>query len=301
MRSGLRLHYFTQGHVFRLSPRLQFTLLPRAPLSLRVGFSKNYQVLHQLFLENTNSASMWVITTGSQGPSAVENYTAGLYLKPVPSFAFQVEGYYREYDNLRRHEINAPPQITSTNVQRFVPWFSSNSAYAQGLEFMYNQTIGPATWTNSYTLSKTEFLNEEIQEERYPPEWDRRHQFTSNLQIRITPAISTNLTWYYASGNANVLAYRESEHEVINNEPEEERLPDYHRLDASIKATINMRNKSQLDLRFSVYNIYDQANVWYREPIQVFRSDRPASGLRFYNVDVFDLAFQPAFDVSLSF
>ncbi len=302
VRSGLRLHYFTQGHVFRLSPRLQFTLLPRAPVKMRVGYSRNYQFLHQLFLENTNSASMWVITTGSQGPSHVDNFTAGLYINPFPSASLQMEGYLRTYGNLRRHEINAPAQVSTTNVTTFVPWFSSNNAYAKGLEFMYNQTIGPATWTNSYTLSSIDFQNDLVNNGlRYPAEWDRTHQFTSNLQINITPALSTNISWYFASGNTNTLAYNESEQEVVNQEPEQLRLPDYHRLDASLKAIFNLRKGAQIEARVSVYNVYDQLNVWYREPIQVFRSNRPGNGLRFYNVDVFDLAFQPAFDLSISF
>ncbi len=302
VRSGLRLHYFTQGHVFRLSPRLQFTLLPRAPVTIRVGYSRNYQFLHQLFLENTNSASMWVITTGSQGPSHVNNLTAGLYLKPFPTTAFQVEGYTRTYGNLRRHEINAPAQVSTANISSFVPWFSSNNAFAKGLEFMYNQRIGRATWTNSYTLSEIEYQNDLVNDGlRYPAEWDRTHQFTSNLQVDITPAVSANLTWYYATGNPNVLAYTESEQEVTNLVPEEDRLPDYHRLDFSLKSAFQLKGGPKVETRFSIYNVYDQANVWYRDPIQVFRSDRPGSGLRFYNVNVFDLAFQPAFDVSLSF
>ena len=245
---------------------------------------------------------MWVITTGAQGPSHVDNLTAGLYLKPFLSSFIQVEGYYRTYGNLRRHEINAPAQVSTTNINSFVPWFSNNKAFARGLEFMYNQTIGPATWTNSYTLSSIEFQNDLVQDgARYPAEWDRTHQFTSNLQVNLTSSLTTNLTWYYASGNTNVLAYTESEQEVANSEPEENRLPNYHRLDASIRAVISLKNDTQIELRASIYNVYNQANVWYRDPIQAFRSDRPGSGLRFYNVDVFDLAWQPAFDLSLSF
>lgn len=301
LRAGLRLHYFTQGHVFRLSPRLQLTLLPQNPLSMRVGYSRNYQFLHQLFLENTNSASMWVITTGSHGPSHVENTTAGLYLDPFPSASLQVEGYYRTYGNLRRHEINAPTQTTTNSISNFVPWFSNSNAYAKGLEFMYNQQIGPATWTNSYTLSRIDLQNDEVLDgERYPAEWDRKHQFTSNVQINFSKNLSANLTWYYASGNTNTLAYVESEQEVANRMPEASRLPDYHRLDASLKMIFAMGEKRRIEARASLYNVYDNANVWYREPIQVFRSDRPGSSLRFYNVDVFDLGMQPAFDLSIT-
>lgn len=167
---------------------------------------------------------------------------------------------------------------------------------------MYNQRIGPATWTHSYTLSNIEFQNDQVLEgERFPAEWDRKHQYTSNLQVNFSKNVSANLVWYYASGNTNTLAYQESEQEVVNREEEADRLPAYHRLDASIKTVFDLGKNRRIEMRASVYNIYDRANVWYRDPIQVFRADRPASGLRFYNVDVFDLRFQPAFDVSISF
>lgn len=302
VRSGLRLHYFTQGHAFRLSPRFQLTFFPRAAVTARVGYSRNYQFLHQLFLDNTNSASMWIITTGARGPSSVDNLTAGLYFKPGPSFAFQVEAYDRSYNNLRGHEINAPALVNTANASSFVPWISNTKGFAQGIEFMYNQSLGFATWTNSYTLSKVELQNDLAQDgARYPAEWDRRHQFSSNVQIFFTPTLSAILTWYYASGNANVLAYVESEHTAANQEPEKERLPDYHRLDASIKAVFNLSRGSQIEARASLYNVYNQINVWYREPIQVILANRPGSGLQFYNVDVFDLAVQPAFDLSITF
>lgn len=293
MRIGLRGHFFTQGNAIRLSPRLQFTLFPQSPLSFRIGYSRNYQFLHHLYLENTNSASIWVITTGSSKPSQVDNITSGIYFKPVASAFIQVEGYMRAYDHLRRHEINGPTQFTTENMVRFTPWFSENQARAKGLEVMYRQRIGPLIWTHSYTLSRVEMQNNLVNNgEWFMAEWDRRHQYTSNLQINLHRSIGLNLSWFYATGNPNVLSFAD--------EVEESRLPDYHRLDANIQWA-RFFGSLQIQARASVYNLYDQVNTWYREPIQVFNQNRSADRFIFYPVDVYDIGLQPSFDVSITF
>ena len=294
VRLGLRGIYFSQGATLRLSPRFQMTVLPKARASLRFGYSRNYQFLHQLHLENTNSASIWIITTGAQDPSTMDNLTAGLYIKATPTAFFQIEGYRRQQTNLRKHELNAPTQITTANEIRFTPWFSENEARAQGLEFMYRQRIRDILWTNGYTLSQVELKNDvDFGGEWYPAEWDRTHQFTTHFMFSFTSWLSTQITWFYASGNPDVLVYN-------NGSIPTDRLPDYHRMDASIQMKLATHG-SLWKFTLSAYNLYGNKNTWYRERIQVFNPVRPGLGTSFVNVDVFDLGFQPSFDLSVTF
>ena len=293
IRIGLRGVYFSQGAAFRLSPRTQLTLWPKGKLSLRVGYSRNYQFLHQLYLENTNSPSIWIMTTGASNPGSVDNVTAGLYVKAFPSTLFQIEGYYRTHENLRRHEINAPTQLTTTDSDSFVPWFSQNSAFARGIEVLVRQDMGPFLWTNAYTLSKVELQNEAtLNGERFAAEWDRRHQFTSTLQFTLSRSFSAQFSGFYATGNPDVFTYSES--------APPERLPSYLRFDSSLKYE-RIIGGSLLAVTLSAYNLFNTENTWYRDKIQVFNPNRLALGVDFADVDVFDLGFQPSFDVSISF
>ena len=293
VRIGIRGVYFSQGATARLSPRTQLTLWPKGKLSLRAGYSRNYQFLHQLYLENTNSPSIWIITTGASKPGAVNNVTAGLYIKASTTTHFQIEGYYRTHENLRRHEINAPTQLTTANSDSFVPWFSQNDAYARGLEMLARQQLGSLLWTNAYTLSKVELQNEaSLNGERFPAEWDRRHQLTSTLQITFNNSLSAQLLGFYATGNPDVFTYSET--------APPERLPNYLRFDASFNYKRVVGN-SLLSVTLSAYNLFNAENTWYRDKIQVFNPDRLALGLDFADVDVFDLGFQPSFDISISF
>lgn len=292
-RVGLRGIYFSQGAALRLSPRTQLTLWPKGKLSIRAGYSRNYQFLHQLYLENTNSPSIWIMTTGASDPSEMDNYTAGLYIKAAPSTLIQIEGYYRKHKNIRRHEINAPTQITTANSESFVPWFSQNNAFARGAEVLVRQSFGSVLWTNGYTLSKVELQNEATLEgERFPAEWDRRHQITSALQITLSRSLSAQVTGFFSTGNPDIFTYTE------NTVPD--RLPNYTRLDASLRYK-QLVGASMVSVTLSAYNVLNTENTWYRDKVQVFNPDRLALGLNFVDVDVFDLGFQPSFDLSISF
>lgn len=289
---GLRTHYFSQGNAFKWSPRIQLTAWPGRLISFKVGYSRNYQFLHHLSHQNTNSASVWIMTTGASRPSTVDNFTAGWYMKPGKGITFQVEAYRRVHTNLRRHEINAPAGITTANDNRFVPWFSDNRGYARGVEAFWRQPIGPLRWTQGYTLSQVELENPRVNNGlRFPAEWDRRHQFTSQLSVPIGTAATVFASWYYATGAPNILGY--------DDPAEPERLPDYHRMDAGIQA-VRVIGRFTMDVRLSVYNVYDQQNIWYRDPVQVYNRERPGQGFSFVNVDVYDLGVQPGFDVSIS-
>ena len=293
LQAGLRTHYFTQGPRFKFSPRIQLTLAPDASFSARGGYSRNYQFLHHLSLENTNSASVWIMSTGSSQPSSVDNFTAGIYGKLSENAFVQLEGYQRIFKNLRQHEINGPAQLTTANSDRFVPWFTENTAHAQGIEAMYRQRMGPLLWSSTYTLSQVELQNELVNNGNpYPAEWDRRHQVTSHLQASLGKALTLHLNWSLASGAFNPLS--------LNADTEPERLPTYHRVDAALRLKSTL-DGSVISAGISVYNLFDQQNTWYRDPVQTFNPDAPLQGFRYTAVSVYDLGLQPAFDISVTF
>ena len=195
--AGTRVHFFTQGERFRLSPRLQLSLQVAPPLTYKLGFSRNFQFLHHLFLQNTNSPSIWIMTTGATKPSEVNNFTSGLYLKLDSVTYGQVEAYLRQHKHVRRHEINAPTVLSTQEIDRFVPWFSDNQMEALGVEFLIRRRLlNRLLWTNSYTLSRVELTNDTVNNgQPFLAEWDRRHQFTSQIDLPLSLNISLNALW----------------------------------------------------------------------------------------------------------
>jgi hypothetical protein len=98
--------------------------------------------------------------------------------------------------------------------------------------------------------------------------------------------------WLYASGAPNMLAG------LVRDEPGF--LRDYHRMDFSLQYGAQVGG-ARLEAAASLYNVYDRRNSWYRTPVTVM--DEAGAGRRLYtaNVDVYDLGFQPSFDISVTF
>jgi hypothetical protein len=69
------------------------------------------------------------------------------------------------------------------------------------------------------------------------------------------------------------------------------RLPDFHRLDLSAKYDITMGETGKGSIGFSIFNVYNRSNVWYKE----YSVDE--TGLTETNVNL--LGFTPNISLSL--
>lgn len=293
---GLRSHYFTKGSYFRLSPRMSARLFPERRVSFGVGYSRNYQFLHRLSLANLNSADVWIMSTKDQPPGSVDHLNAGLYVKVLPTLFFQAEAYIKSFKNLRIHETAATRRPLDEFSLLFRPWLHDNNGLGRGLELMLRHQIGSVIWTNSYTLSKMELQHDALNNgDPFLADWDRRHQFTSHLQADFTPNLTGHFTWVFATGAPNNLAYTDP--------TEPTTLDDYHRLDVSLQYREQLKGV-MLEAKVGAFNVYDRQNAWYRTPTAILdRSPAPpgARPIRYTNVDVYDLGFQPSFSFGLTF
>ncbi len=290
---GLRSHYFSQGRFLGLSPRVQLRLRPDRRLSLGAGYSRNYQFLHRLYLAHTRSADVWVMSTREERPGSVDHVTAGLYLKALPSFFVQVEVYEKRYENVRQHAFSILPLPPGEGSLLASPWLSDNTMRARGLELMTRHAPGTVVWTNSYTLSRVKVRSDRLNAGRYfPAEWDRRHQLISHLEGALGSRLYWRLTWLFASGAPNLLAYTDP--------GESARLKPYHRMDVSLAYRRAFR-AVVLEARASVFHLYARNNPAYRTPVSFADMSGAAHEAGFVNVDVYDLGFQPSFELSLAF
>lgn len=287
---GGRGIYFSDGNYLRFSPRISLLFLPDKPVSFSVGFSRNYEFLHRLNVYNETSSDLWIPTTNHQPPASDNYWTAGIYLHPFKHTYFQVEAYQKDMANLRLPDVTTRA-LTQTAINS--PWFYRNNGYARGLEFLYQQHIGPFLWDNTFTWSRVRLQNKVLNNGKpYYAEWDHTYKVTSGFQLSVFSRFDLSLNWMFASGAPNQLA--------LSNPSEKPRLPDYSRLDASIVFhTLQVRPRFSITLSF--INLLNQNNVWYRENTLVIdRSITPAQ-LSYVPVDVFDLGFQPSFKIRWEF
>jgi hypothetical protein len=290
---GVRSHYFGNGRFLRLSPRFQAQLFPVAIVTFGAGYSRNHQFLHRLTFERPQSADVWVMSGPGQEPGSVDHYTASLQATFGRVGVFRAEAYHKVFTNLRQHETAIAPRGVRDGSLLLTPWLHDTNGRARGLELMTLHRLGPLRWTNSYTLSRMEIQHDDVNGgQPFPAEWDRRHQFTANLEAPLSDHWSTSLTWFFATGAPNTLAY------AYPGEPE--RLPSYHRLDANLRYRRPV-GEMMLDLTAALFNAYGRNNTWYRSPVPVVTNLNGDRQIGFVNADVYDLGFQPSFSLSLSF
>jgi len=52
---------------------------------------------------------------------------------------------------------------------------------------------------------------------------------------------------------------------LLGDETDQGRLPNYHRLDISIKRSFRFKNNSSLEAEFNIVNAYNQKNIFYQD------------------------------------
>jgi len=304
LQAGSRLHYFSDGKYLKWSPRVKMELYPNAPLSFSMGYSKNHQFLNQIGITNANTADLWVAATGEQPPTESDLFSAGLHLNLGAFTYFQVEGYLKNVENMRLHELET--RAIPASFETDLPWYFQNRLFSQGLEFMLRQNFGKINITQTYTLSSVEIENPRINDGNpYNPDWDRRHQYYALVEWPVTKNMNLNASWTFASGNPNELFTILQITQTANDIESVERLKNYNRLDLSISYTQPNWARG-IEANLYLFNVLDRDNVWYRE-FGVFVQEDPSQPPRdrftttAAPVDVFDLGFQPSFNLSVHF
>ena len=249
-----------------LEPRMAARYILDDQSSVKLGFNRNYQYIHQI----SNSLSpvpfdVWVPSNNYFKPEAVNQYSAG-YFRNLKDNMFEtsVEGYYKTYTNSIDYIDNASlllnPQI-ETQVY-------TGKAWSYGAEFFLKKKKGRLTGWVSYTLSwsykKIDGINNG---EKYFAGYDRRHSLNVIGSYKISPRVTFGGQFVYGTGRPIGLPNGgySIDNYLLGVYPERNsfRLPSYHRLDLSV--TIDSRKKEgrkwEGSWSFSIYNIYGFAHI----------------------------------------
>jgi hypothetical protein len=291
LQGGIRGHYFSLGNKFLAAPRARLSLKPVPLINIYGGYSKNYQFLHKVTLQNNTTADVWTLSTANQPPAESSQFLAGFSLAPFSWFYFQTEAYIKEYQNLRSHELNTR---SLANTFSEVPWFYQNDGDAKGIEFLLRTYLNRVILTQTYTLSEMSLKNPFLLSgESFFADWDRTHAYSASMEFSMAEGLDLFLSWLMMSGAPNKLF-------TFGTDTSTERLESYQRLDTGISYTGSVRN-SILKAEFTLYNVLNRENVWYRDYAFNFDDSQPVPRLSPVPVDVLDLGLQPSFKVSVSF
>ncbi|MDX1638339.1 MAG: TonB-dependent receptor [Balneolaceae bacterium] len=287
---GSRLHYYSSGQYLAWSPRVKLTIAPSLPVSGEIGYSRNYQFLNKISLSNTVTSDVWIMANEEQPPTTVDYYSAGLYIEPAEWLFAQIEGYLKEYRNVRLHEINA---VTLSNTFDGAPWYTDNSGTGRGLELMVRNNWNNWSLAQTFTVSSMQLSNPLINDgEAFYVDWDRTYRYGATLQTEPLDNLLLYLSFVYASGAPNRLA--------TFGRSGDERLDPYRRTDLTLEYK-NRFSFGWINASISLFNLFDRRNPWYRELTFVLDRSTTRNRIRTVPVDVYDIGFQPSFNLSFSF
>jgi len=215
------------------------------------------------------SRDFWLLADDVNNPiSSATHYIAGISYE-TDELLFDVEAYYKDMSGLSEFSLRFTPARGNIQAEEL---FFEGVGTARGVELLVQRKFGKVTGWVGYTLSEVEHTFPELSDTPFPALHDQTHEFklVTNYKVGRWDLAGT---WVYGTGKpytAPIGGYEitlldgSTNSYVSVGEKNIFRLPDYHRLDLS--ATYNFYlGKATSSLGLSVFNLYNNTNVWYKE------------------------------------
>ena len=250
---------------------------PEPRINLKYSFSKNsavkacYSRTTQFIqvLSNSispfNSLEVWVPCGPNIKPQKSDQFSLG-YAKRFykNNLNFSAEAFYKNCINQIDYEDHAN-MLYNPLIEGELRFGKS---WSYGLELMLRKTEGKFSGWLGYTYSrvfkKIEGVNNN---ETYPAFYDRPNDITLNFSYNTGKHWLFSANWIYMTGGAITTPigfyYYDGYNVPLYGDKNNDRLPDYHRLDLLVTLKLNRPGsvkKFQHSCTFTIYNAYARKN-----------------------------------------
>lgn len=271
VNAGVRANWYDVSGETYIEPRLSFKYAATDHLSFKGATGKYNQFVNRVINENVTEGSrdFWLIADNDLvDVQSSWHYIFGGSLEN-DMFLFDVETYYKTLEGLSEFSL----RYRRNNIELDQLFFSGNGT-AKGIEFLLQKKQGEFTGWLTYTLAEVEHKFEGLNEGNpFPALHDQTHEFKAVANWEPHPRWRFSITWVYGSGKPYTAP--ESQYQIdlldgrqfsyISVGPKNaERLPAYHRMDIAAHYLFKI-GKVNMDAGFSVFNLYNRTNIWYRE------------------------------------
>lgn len=239
--------------------------------SIKVGYNKMYQFIH--LISNTATIAptdVWKLSDGFLKPQIVDQYSLGFYNNFLGNiFETSIEVYYKDIQNVVEYKDGANLILQNHLETELVP--AQGRTY--GVELYVKKNLGRLTGWASYTYSRslrrviTAFEEEIINGgDWFASNFDKPHDLTLIGNYKLSASTSLSATFGYSTGRP--ITFPDAKFDFAGNNlayfsrRNEERLPDFHRLDVSVNFKLRGSGRFLEDgeWTFSVLNLYGRKN-----------------------------------------
>ena len=259
-QSGESIQYY-QG----LEPRISMSYIISENNSIKLGYNKNYQYIHQLSNSTTSSPTdNWVPSSNNVKPQIADQIAMGYY-QNLNKNMYRISGeiYYKLLANQIDYR-NGAELILNEEVEGDLVY---GSGRAYGFELQIEKKKGKLTGWISYTLSRSLRKFDQINNgKEYSARQDRIHDISIVTMYKINRSIALSASWIYYTGDA--VTFPSGKYEIgqtivpLYTERNGYRMPDYHRLDFGFTWYMKDRKKFKHNLNLSIYNLYARENPY---------------------------------------
>ncbi len=268
-RDSIAVTEYPEGEVyhqsFAVDPRISMVWQPGVKNIFKLSYSRTsqFQYLITNSISPFTSLEVWLPAGPNVPPQFANQFTLGYTRRfAIPGLSLGLEAYYKQMNNLIDYRDHAHMLMNPLVEEELL--FGTGKAY--GLETILNKEHGKLSGWISYTLSRAINQVDEINGGTpYPAYSDRPHDFSFYLSWAFHPRLTLSSNFIYMTGapfSTPTGFYYYDNHQVpVYAERNNDRLPDYHRLDLALNWQLSKaERKYQHELIFSVYNLYNRIN-----------------------------------------
>ncbi|MEZ5072042.1 MAG: TonB-dependent receptor [Bacteroidales bacterium] len=247
-----------------MDPRLSFVYQPDARRLWKASYSRTsqFQYLITNSISPFTSLEVWLPAGPNVAPQFAHQFTLGYLHRFGPGLRVDTEVYVKKMTSLIDYKDHA--HMLLNPLLEYELRFGKGHAY--GLETILHKEKGAFTGWLSYTWSRAFHVVEGISGGNpYPAYSDRPHDLSLYVSWNFRPRLSLTANFIYMTGAPFTTPtgfYLHDNHQVpVYLERNNDRLPDYHRLDVALNLQLNRPGKRfEHELVFSIYNLYNRKN-----------------------------------------
>jgi hypothetical protein len=268
-RDSLAVKMYSDGEMYHqslaLDPRISIVYQPGDKNIFKLSYSRTsqFQYLITNSISPFTSLEVWLPAGPNVLPQFAHQFTLGYTRRSsIPGLSFNIEAYYKRMNNLIDYRDHAHMLMNPLVEEELL--FGVGTAY--GLETILKKDQGNLTGWISYTFSRATYQVDEINGgDPYPAYSDRPHDFSLYLSWVLHPRLILTGNFIFMTGSPFSTPtgfYYYDDHQVpIYARRNNDRLPDYHRLDLALNWQLSRPEaRYQHELIFSVYNLYNRIN-----------------------------------------
>jgi len=273
---GLRTSYYSNTGKLYVEPRFQASYNLTEKVKLKSSAGLFYQFANRIIREDIASGSrdIWVLSNGDNIPVSKAIHLIGGMSYENHDYLIDGEAYYKKLYGLTEYTLRFSQQFGpgQQNVD-YSSLFYNGDGYTRGFDLLLQKKYGKYSGWLGYTLSETRYHFPVYGDGYFNATQDVTHEFKIVNTYKYKKW-TFSATWIFGTGMAYtrplggyVLTLPDSTtvDVIIPGTKNAARLPNYHRLDVSAKYDLRMGDFGKGSLSFSIFNLYNRKNVWYKE------------------------------------